>query len=171
MKEIILLWGKFNRFTRSNKGMEPKKNDKMIIGRREVANLPEFGLNHVDVKVDSGAYTSSIHVTHCKEIINEEGSLLEVIFLDEKHASFDNVKHYFKNFRIKKVKSSTGHDQMRYFIKCTIEILGRKIKTEFSLTERRGMRYPILLGRKLLNKRFIIDTSLVNISKQIKTEK
>lgn len=171
MKEIILLWGKFNRFTRSNKGMEPKKNDKMIIGRREVANLPEFGLNHVDVKVDSGAYTSSIHVTHCKEIASEEGPLLEVIFLDDKHASFDNVMHYFKNFRIKKVKSSTGQEQLRYFIKCTIEILGRKIKTEFSLTERRGMRFPILLGRKLLNKRFIIDTSLVNVSKQIKTGK
>ncbi|TXI83801.1 MAG: ATP-dependent zinc protease, partial [Crocinitomicaceae bacterium] len=55
---------------------------------------------------------------------------------------------------------------LRYFIKCTIELLGRKIKTEFSLTERKGMRYPILLGRKLLNKRFIIDTSLVNVSKQ-----
>jgi hypothetical protein len=38
------------------------------------------------------------------------------------------------------------------------------VNTEFSLTERRGMRYPILLGRKLLNKRFLIDTSLVNLS-------
>lgn len=143
----------------------------MIIGRREVANLPEFGLNNVDVKVDSGAYTSSIHVSHCKEIESENGPLLEVIFLDEKHASFDNVKHYFASFRIKKVKSSTGHDQMRYFIKCTIEILGRKIKTEFSLTERKGMRYPILLGRKLLNNRFIIDTTLVNVSKQLENKK
>jgi hypothetical protein len=49
--------------------------------------------------------------------------------------------------------------------------MGRKIKTEFSLTERKGMRFPILLGRRLLNKRFIIDTSLVNVSKQLKIEK
>jgi hypothetical protein len=56
---------------------------------------------------------------------------------------------------------------MRYFIKCKIELLGRKIVTEFSLTERKGMRFPILLGRKLLNKRFIIDTSLVNVSQKI----
>lgn len=146
--------------------MKPEIREKQIIGRREIANLPEFGLDHVDVKVDSGAYTSSIHVSHCKEVETANGKQLEVIFLDDKHASFDNVKHYFSTFRIKKVKSSTGQEQMRYFIKCTIEILGRKIKTEFSLTERKGMKYPILLGRKLLNNRFLIDTSLVNVSKQ-----
>lgn len=146
--------------------MKPKSNEKLIIGRRELANLPEFGLKNVDVKVDSGAYTSSIHVSHCKEINTEEGPRLEVVFLDENHSAFINEKHYFDTFRVKKVKSSTGQEQMRYFIKCTIELLGRKIKTEFSLTERKGMRYPILLGRKLLNKRFIIDTSKVNVSQQ-----
>lgn len=146
--------------------MKPKVGEKTIIGRREIANLPQFGLNHVDVKVDSGAYTSSIHVSSCKEVELEGATLLEVIFLDENHSAFDNEKHYFQEYRIKKVKSSNGHEQLRYFIKCTIELLGRKIKTEFSLTERKGMRYPILLGRKLLNKRFIIDTSLVNVSKK-----
>jgi hypothetical protein len=130
--------------------------------------LPQFGLNHVDVKVDSGAYTSSIHVSSCKEVELEGATLLEVVFLDENHSAFDNEKHYFQEYRIKKVKSSNGHEQLRYFIKCTIELLGRKIKTEFSLTERKGMRYPILLGRKLLNKRFLIDTSLVNVSKNNK---
>ena len=147
--------------------MEPKRIDKMIIGRREVANLPEFGLEHVAVKVDSGAYTSSIHVSHCKQIQTEKGTVLEVVFLDNAHASYIDEKHYFEKFRIKKVKSSTGQEQMRYFIKCKIELLGRKIVTEFSLTERKGMRFPILLGRKLLNKRFIIDTSLVNVSQTI----
>lgn len=146
--------------------MNPKINDKIIIGRRDIANLPEFGLKNVDVKVDSGAYTSSIHVTHCKEIQTEKGSQLEVIFLDSNHSSFDNEKHYFEKFRIKKVKSSTGQEQLRYFIKCTIELLGIHFITEFSLTERKGMRYPILLGRKLLNNRFIIDTTLVNGIKQ-----
>ena len=160
--------GKFNSFIGSIGAMKKPRKEKTIIGRREIANLPEFGLRQVDVKVDSGAYTSSIHVSLCHEVETAEGKRLEVIFLDEKHPAFDNQPHYFENFRIKKVKSSTGQEQLRYFIKCTIEILGRKIKTEFSLTERRGMRYPILLGRKLLNNRFIIDTSLVNTSKSLK---
>jgi hypothetical protein len=142
--------------------MKLANKEKLIIGRRDIANLPEFGLDHVAVKVDSGAYTSSIHVTHCQEVMTENGPRLEVIFLDANHPSFDNEKHYFEKFRMKKVKSSTGQEQLRYFIKCTIEILGIHFITEFSLTERKGMRFPILLGRKLLNNRFLIDTTLVN---------
>jgi hypothetical protein len=147
--------------------MSKSKREKITIGRREVANLPQFGLMHVAVKVDSGAYTSSIHVSSCQEIDMEGAKLLEVVFLDANHPSFDNEKHYFSNYRMKKVRSSTGQEQLRYFIFCTLDILGQHIKTEFSLTERKGMRFPILLGRKLLNNRFIIDTSLKNTYKTI----
>jgi hypothetical protein len=35
---------------------------------------------------------------------------------------------------MKKVRSSTGQEQLRYFIFCTIDLLGQHIKTEFSLT-------------------------------------
>lgn len=148
------------------------EKEKTLIGRRDVANLPQFGLQHVDVKVDSGAYTSSIHVTFCKEIVKDGKNVLEVIFLDENHPAYTGEAMYFEEFRRKKVKSSTGQEQIRFFVKGKIELLGRKFVTEFSLTERRGMRYPILLGRKVLNKRFIIDTSLVNLSKKNnKTEK
>lgn len=140
------------------------EKSKTLIGRRDVANLPDFGLQNVEVKVDSGAYTSSIHVSSCKEVESSEGKTLKVLFLDAEHPAFTNKLVYFSEYRIKKVKSSTGQEQLRYFVKGKIELLGLKFKTEFSLTERKGMRYPILLGRKVLNKRFIIDTSLVNIS-------
>lgn len=140
------------------------EKSKTLIGRRDVANLPDFGLQNVEVKVDSGAYTSSIHVSSCKEVESSEGKTLEVLFLDAEHPAFTNKLVHFSEYRIKKVKSSTGQEQLRYFVKGKIELLGLKFKTEFSLTERKGMRYPILLGRKVLNKRFIIDTSLVNIS-------
>ena len=137
---------------------------KTLIGRRDVANLPDFGLEGVAVKVDSGAYTSSIHVTICQEIEKNGEKKLEVVFLDGNHPAYTGKPIYFTTYRRKKVKSSTGHDQFRFFIKWSIEILDRKVNTEFSLTERRGMRYPILLGRKLLHKRFLIDSSLVNLS-------
>lgn len=129
--------------------------DKILIGRRELAWLPDFGLAEVKAKVDSGAYTSSIHVSYCQQ----EGGLLRVVFLDDKHAAFTGKKMTFKKFRTKKVKSSTGQVQERFFVFGTIKIAGEKFKTEFSLTMRQGMRYPILLGRKVLNKRFVVDTS------------
>lgn len=144
------------------------KGVKQLIGRREIVNLPEFGLQHVEVKVDSGAYTSSIHYSHCKEVTREGKRKLEVVFLDKKHPAFNNEKHYFKHYKIKKIKSSNGEEQIRYIINCTIEFMDQHIHTEFSLTQREGMRYPILLGRKFLNKRFIVDTSLVHVAQKTK---
>lgn len=129
---------------------------KSIIGRREWASLPEFGLKNVKVKIDTGAYSSSIHAS----LIEENHGVLYVVFLDSNHPDFQNTPYSFKDFRIKKVKSSNGIVQERYFIKTIILLGSRKIKTEFSLTQRKGMRYPILIGRRLLNKRFVIDTSL-----------
>jgi hypothetical protein len=133
--------------------MLPK--EQILIGRRELAWLPDFGLAEVKAKVDSGAYTSSIHVSSCYV----EDKLLKVVFLDDKHAAYTGKEMTFSNFRTKNVKSSTGQVQERFFVFGSIEIAGLKFQTEFSLTKRQGMRYPILLGRKVLNKRFVIDTS------------
>ena len=44
-----------------------ERKDKIVIGRRETAQLLDFGLENVRVKIDTGAYTSSIHVSHCQE--------------------------------------------------------------------------------------------------------
>lgn len=132
------------------------KKEKIVIGRREVADLVEFGLSNVKVKIDTGAYSSSIHVSQCQELNGQ----LEVKFLDSSHPAYRDQLFYFKEFRKKRVKSSTGQTQERYFIYVKIHMGGLIVKTEFSLTERKGMRFPILIGRKLLNNRFVVDTSL-----------
>jgi hypothetical protein len=88
------------------------------------------------------------------------------VFLDIGHPQYTGIPIYFEAFKMKKVKSSTGQEQLRYFIRMKILMLGKLIETDFSLTQRNGMKYPILIGRKLLNKRFVVDTALVNVSKK-----
>lgn len=145
--------------------------EKLLIGRREFVNFPDFSLKDVEVKIDTGAYTSSIHVAWCKEVSTKEGdALLEVVFLDPSHPSYSGKSHFFQNFRKKKVKSSNGQDQLRFFIKLKMEMMGLTFTTEFSLTERNGLRYPVLVGRKTLNKRFIVDTQLKHLSNKLKNE-
>jgi hypothetical protein len=129
---------------------------KTIIGRREWASLPNFGLNRIEVKIDTGAYTSSVHVSSIEEI----NGILHVVFLDAAHPEFKQITHTFSDYRKKNVKSSNGHIQERYFIRTKIILAERILNTEFSLTEREGMRYPVLIGRKTLKKRFIVDPSL-----------
>lgn len=130
--------------------------DKKIIGRQEAADLPTFGLMNQTVKIDSGAYTSSIDVVSVR---NADDTLF--VQFDKK-----SEEKAFKKFKIKRIKSSNGIVQERYVIKGTICLGGNEYTTPFSLTNRSGMRYPILLGRKLLNKYFLIDTSKTNLLKQ-----
>ena len=145
--------------------------EKRIIGRKDRADLPDFHLTNVAVKIDSGAYSCSIHCEFVGETLKAGKNVLEVIFLDKEHPKYTGEKFCFDNFKKKKVRSSTGHEQERYFIQFPITLFGTEIKTDFSLTQRNGLRNPILLGRKLLNHNFLIDTAKVNLSFREKQNK
>jgi hypothetical protein len=138
--------------------------EKKIIGRKDRVTFPSFGLNDVPVKIDSGAYSSSMHCKSIELHLNGDVPVLEVVFLDETYPGFTGDKHTFTQFTTKMVKSSNGMSQERFFVKGTVRLFGEAEETVFSLTERTGLKNPILLGRKLLNKRFLIDTSLTNCS-------
>lgn len=142
----------------------------ILIGRKDRADLPDFGLYDVPVKIDSGAYTSSIDCKSSKLIEKNGETVLEVIFLNSDRNDHSHTPFYYKEFKSKKVKSSTGQVQFRYLIPGKIVLFGNEYSTYFSLSKRVGMKFPILLGRKLLNKNFIIDTRKVNLSNNLKNK-
>jgi hypothetical protein len=141
--------------------------DMEIIGRNDIVELPNFNLKDVPVKIDTGAYSCSIDCSSIELIEVEGKSQLEVVFLNEAHSKFNGEKMYFSKYKVKSVKSSTGEAQNRFFIQGEIILFGRTYQTDFSLSCRKGMRNPVLLGRKLLNKNFMVDTSKVNLSHKL----
>lgn len=138
--------------------------DKKIIGRKDLVSFPGFELKHVPVKIDSGAYSSSMHCQSIEVVEFGEKEQLRVVFLDSGISGYTGKEVIFDDFKTKIVKSSNGMAQERYFVKGTVQLFGKTYETVFSLTERTGLRNPILLGRRLLNKRFLIDTSKTNCS-------
>lgn len=138
--------------------------NKKIIGRKDQVSFPGFELEHVPVKIDSGAYSSSMHCESIEIIEFGEKEQLRVVFLDPSIRGYTGKEVVFDDFKVKIVKSSNGIAQERFFVKGTIRLFGETYETVFSLTERTGLRNPILLGRRLLNKRFLIDTSKTNCS-------
>lgn len=136
----------------------------LIIGRKDKADLPLLGVSNVPVKIDSGAYSCSIHCEYVKEEWLNNQLFLTVVFFDKKSIKYSGEKHYFPNFKKKKVKSSTGDEQERYFVELSVVLFGKEFLTDFSLTKRNGLKNPILLGRKLINNNFLIDTTKINLS-------
>ena len=133
-----------------------------IIGATDIVDLPDLDWYQVPVRVDSGATTSSIHCSRVQLIKDGDQEILR-FYLDAKKGA-PQQSFSVHEFKETIVRNSSGKEEKRYVIKTHIRLFGRKIRTEFSLANRRKMKYPILLGRKLLKNRFIIDVSQKDLS-------
>jgi len=67
-------------------------------------------------------------------------------------------------YALKSIKSSNGLYEERYVIESAIVLFGKTYPISLSLTNRSNMRYPILLGRQLLKKRFTVNVARKNLS-------
>jgi hypothetical protein len=137
---------------------------KRKIGRIDTANFPLLELEAVEVKIDTGAYTSSIHCT----AIKVEDDFLKCTFLDENQLQYHGKEFVFDQYDVRVVKSSNGQTQKRYRILTEIELFGKIYPILLTLSDRSEMKYPVLLGRKFLTKRFMIDINATNLSHKMK---
>jgi hypothetical protein len=142
-----------------------------IIGRRDRIDLPELGYRNIKAKVDTGAFGSAIHCSHIEVVRRKGKELLSFILLDQDHPGYREEVHYAEHFADKVVKSSSGEAEHRYIITTDVVIFGKRFPTEFSLTNRSDMKYPVLLGRKFLRKRFVVDVRLRELSYKHKRKK
>jgi len=137
---------------------------KRTIGRVDKIDFLEFDLQQIACKIDTGAATSSIHCQHV-HIVEEKGKKkLAFSLLDKEHPNYDNKVYFTDNFSEKKVKSSTGHSELRFVIETKVVLFGETYTTQFTLADREQMRYPVLIGRKLLRGNFIVDVARTNLS-------
>lgn len=141
---------------------------KLTIGRIDKADFPELSLSNIDIKIDSGAYTSSIHCSDIKEVFKDNEPYITFKLLDPEHELYNKKQCIFKEYSSKKVKSSNGQSEERFMIQTTIHLFNTTFPIYLTLSERKDMKFPILIGRKFLNKKFIIDTSKKNLSHQLK---
>jgi hypothetical protein len=124
-----------------------------IIGRIEKIDIPLFEIKDLEVKIDTGAYTSSID---CYKI-SQEGKLLKFKVLDDEHPLFTNNWYVFENWKTTKVTSSNGQEEERYLINLDIKFGDEVVETEFTLSNRSKMKYPVLIGRKTIPKGWLVD--------------
>lgn len=141
------------------------------IGRKEKITLPELGLNLLWAKIDTGAYTSSLHAEEIREEELEGKSVLKFQILMPKHSKFTGKTLVFEKFREKKVKNSFGQTEIRYLIETKLQLAGETFRAEFTLSDRSSMKNSVLLGRKILRGKFLVDVSKTNLGKSYRKKK
>lgn len=136
------------------------------VGRVEQVDLPDWNIEGIEAKIDTGAYTSSIHCNHIEEF--EKNGIPHVRFniLDPEHPSYNEQLVELPQFDRRDVKSSNGQSETRIFIKTTILMFGTEYKIELSLADRSVMKFPLLIGRKFITNKFLVDVSQKNLSKK-----
>ena len=133
------------------------KDDQLtVIGRAEEVDLPDFGLAGVPAKVDTGADNSAIWVSQ----IVEKADGLHCVFFGPDSPFYSGEKVIVKkDYKLTRIANSFGQKELRYKIKLRIRVGGRLVRATFTLSDRSPKTYPILLGRKLLKDKFLVDVS------------
>ncbi len=147
------------------------EKEKSIIGRKDKIDFPKLGLYDVEAKIDTGAYTSAIHCHDIRVKVKDGRKVVYFNLLDPSHPSYNEKEFRLPVYAKKRIKNSFGQVEERYIVKTKILLFGKSYDLELSLSDRSKMECPVLLGRKLLNKTFVVDVSKVNLSYRQKMRK
>lgn len=123
------------------------------VGWREYASFPELGLERIPAKIDTGARTSSLH-GHVIETFERSGGTFVRFSVD-----WEDIEIECEAVQVdtRGITSSNGETQQRYVIKTPVRIGDVEFRAEFSLANRSDMKFPILIGRTALRRRFVVD--------------
>lgn len=145
-----------------------KKIEKTLIGTTDIIDLPQLDLTEIACKIDTGAATSSINCSEVRIVETDGAEFLCLKFYAPRFGIHTKKEFRFKEFSQRKVRSSNGAQEIRYSIKTPVRIFNRNINTEFTLSFRDKMKFPILLGKRFLKNKFIVDVAQKNINQNFK---
>ena len=138
------------------------KSNLEVIGRNVLVTF-KHSATEVPAKVDTGADGSSVWATN---IFVDEQHHLHFTLFGEGSPYYTGEEIITDNYSVAKVRSSSGHAQIRYRATLNVAISGRQIKVRFTLADRHKNVFPILIGRRTLAKRFVVDVSQSEYSGQ-----
>jgi hypothetical protein len=124
-------------------------SDIVVLGWREWVALPDLGIARLRAKVDTGARSSALHVdAHWR--VTERGAPWVGFRLHLGRRVQQAVEAFAPVHDERAVVDSGGHRSRRVFLRTTLSLAGHTRVIELNLSDRRGMLFPMLLGRSAL---------------------
>lgn len=134
--------------------------DKYLVGALELCDLPELEIENLNIRVDTGAATSSLHVDNIEEFKKAGKKWVRFDIHPNIHDVDEIVRREAPVNSVKRVKSSTATLERRYVIQTDIVLASMQWEIQLTLTDRSEMTYLMLLGREAMAGRLIVDPEL-----------
>lgn len=135
--------------------MSKKLTNTTIIGHKVCVDFPDLGLESVPAKIDTGADTSAIWASDIREV---DGVLHYVLF-DHFSPFYTGKILTAQKYSVASIKNSFGKAEFRFKVSLKVRLAGRLINIRFTLANRENNSQPILIGRRTLHGKFVVDVS------------
>lgn len=138
----------------------PPHSPPHILGWKEYVDLPELGISRLKAKIDTGARTSALHVRTYEvlERFDDGTARIEMRVPLDRRGEREAVAEATL-LGTTRVTDSGGHKEERPVIETLLSVGPVRKRVFLTLTDREGMLFRMLLGRKALEGDFSIDVS------------
>lgn len=142
-------------FNAIRKTAHPVGKKMITIGRVEKVGLPGVVEEKFRARIDTGATVSSLWAS---DIRTDETGLRCKIF-GKGHPLYTGEDVFFSEYSMRSVRSSSGHEELRYQVTMSVTMKGKRVKSRITLADRSGQIYPMLIGRNVLRNKFIVHVA------------
>ena len=142
--------------------MAKKKREKKVVGWKEQVALPDLKIKSVIAKIDNGANVATIDDADIKFVTRKDVKYIKFT-VKKRNNTVRKTSAPLAGF--KRIRSSNGDVERRPYIKTDILMDGITKNIELTLTDRGPMDYTMLIGRKALGRRWIVNPSISFMTK------
>lgn len=115
-------------------------------------------------KLDTGAYTSSIHAEETELFERDGKKWVRFIVTEPRKKDSPRMRVEAPLVRIARIKNPGGETETREVVRLAFKIGERKLRGEFTLNNRSNMLSAVLIGRTTIRELGWIDPSRTNLA-------
>ena len=139
-----------------------------VLGWKEYVGFVDWPLRRIKAKIDTGARTSALDVLSY-ELHEGEGGMTTTLRLALDPRQREQIQEVVTPvLKMVVVCNSGGMRELRPLVETTLRLGPVVKKVKLTITNRAGMRFRLILGRKALEGDFVVDVARKYLMRRVK---
>jgi hypothetical protein len=134
-----------------------RRPDRPALGWREWITLPDWHVDYLKAKVDTGARTSSLHAFDLTWFERDESPWVRFEVHPWQRSTEGASPVEAPVVATREIRSSSGDIDRRPVVHTSLTVGGANFQAEITLTRRDEMGFRMLIGREAIRNRFVVD--------------